>query len=190
LAAYVAGQHAVQGLYGLHGPARTLGVADDALAITRAPCAGRMSALGARALALSMLGRKREAREAIADVEAAFERLPRDITREKIAGGGWAEERLHHTRSYCAMYEIDGGERARADALRLYVEGDWRSRAQIKLHRATSEIDPQDAVATLTALSEAQRNDRFVRMMATRTLAACERARVAGAPALRELLAA
>jgi transcriptional regulator with XRE-family HTH domain len=99
LSAYVAGQHAVQGIYGLYGPAKTLVLADDALAVTRVPCAGRMSALGARALALAMLGRKREAREAIAAVEVAFERLPRDITREKIAGGGWAEERLHHTRS-------------------------------------------------------------------------------------------
>jgi hypothetical protein len=38
----------------------------------------------------------------------------RDVTREKVAAGGWAEQRLHHTRSYCEMYGVDGGERARA----------------------------------------------------------------------------
>jgi transcriptional regulator with XRE-family HTH domain len=188
LTAYVAGQHAVQGIYGLYAPAQALRLADDALAITRAPCAGGMSALGARALALSMLGRKRDARAAIADVEKAFERLPRDITRNKIAAGGWAEERLHHTRSYCAMYGGDGGDSARADALRLYVDADWRSRAQIKLHRAASEADAHDAVATLSALSDAQRRDRFVRMIAARALAVCERERVAGIAELRDVL--
>jgi hypothetical protein len=190
LTAYVAGKHAVQGIYGLYAPRQALALADDALAITRAPCAGRMAALGARAQALAMLGRKREARAAIASVEKAFERLPRDVTREKIGAGGWAEERLHHTRSYCAMYGGDGGESARADALRLYVDADWRSRAQIKLHRAASEVDAHHAVATLSGLNEAQRSDRFVRMIATRALSVCERERVAATAELRDVLRA
>jgi hypothetical protein len=116
LSAYVAGRHAVEGIYGLYAPAQALSLADDALAVTRAPCAGKMFALGTRAMALAMLGRTREGREALAGVEAAFERLPRDVTREKVAAGGWAEQRLHHTRSYCGMYGVDGGERARRGA--------------------------------------------------------------------------
>jgi transcriptional regulator with XRE-family HTH domain len=190
LTAYVAGQHALQGIYGLYAPRQALNLADDALAITRAPCAGSMSALGARALALSMLGRKREAGDAIADVEKAFERLPRDITRTKIGVGGWAEERLHHTRSYCAMYGVEGGESARADALRLTADALWRSRAQLKLHRAASDVDAHDAVATLSALSDAQRSDRFVRMIAARALTVCEHERVAGVAELRDVLSA
>ena len=188
LTAYVAGQHALQGIYGLYAPPQALVLADDALAITRAPCAGSMSALGARAQALAMLGRNREARATLASAEKAFERLPHDITREKVAGGGWAEERLHHTRSYCAMYGVEGGESARADALRLYADALWRSRAQTKLHRAASEADAHDAVTTLSALSDAQRSDRFVRMIAARALAVCERERVAGTAELREVL--
>lgn len=188
LTAYVAGQRAVQGIYGLYSPAQALALANGALAVTSAPCAGNMSALGARAQALAMLGRKREAREAIAGAEAAFERLPREVTREKIAAGGWAEERLHHMRSYCAMYGGEGGEGARAEALRLYVDAQWRVRAQVKLHRAASEADAHDAVATLSDLSEAQRRDRFVRMIAERALAVCERERVAGVAELRDVL--
>jgi transcriptional regulator with XRE-family HTH domain len=189
LIAYVAGQHAVQGIYGLYAPGQTLALANDALAVTRAPSAGRMAALGARAQALAMLGRTREARETLAGAQTAFERLPRDVTREKVAAGGWAEERLHHVRSYCAMYGVGGGEGAHAEALRLYAEALWRSRAQTRLHRAASEADPRDAVATLSALSEAQRNDRFVRMIAARALAVCERERVAGVGELRDALA-
>jgi transcriptional regulator with XRE-family HTH domain len=188
LTAYVAGQHALQGIYGLHAPAQTLTLANDALAVTRAPCAGRMAALGARAQALSMLGRRREARETLEGAQTTFERLPRDVTREKIAGGGWAEERLHHTRSYCAMYGVDGSEGAHAEALRLYADALWRSRAQTGLHRAAAEVDAHDAVATLAGLSEAQRRDRFVRMIAARALAVCERERVAGTAELRDVL--
>jgi hypothetical protein len=189
LTAYVAGQRAVQSIYGLYAPTQTLALADDALAVTSAPCAGRMEALAARAQALAMLGRTREARDTLASLEKAFERLPRDVAREKVAASGWAEQRLHHTRSYCAMYGVQGGESAHAQALRLYVDALWRSRAQIRLQRAASEADAHDAVATLSDLSEAQRSDRFVRMIAARALAACERERVAGAAELRDALA-
>jgi hypothetical protein len=105
---------------------------------------------------------------------------------------GWAEERLHHARSYCAMYGIDGGEPARTEALQLYPDADWRSRAQIKLHGAASEADAQDAVVTLCDLSDAQRRDRFVRMIAARVLASCESRDVsaAGVAELREVLSA
>jgi transcriptional regulator with XRE-family HTH domain len=192
LIAYATGRQAVQGLYGAYSPRHVVVVADEALTATSAPCAGRMKALTAKAEAQVMLGRQKAASDTLAILERTFERLPHDIMREKLSALGWAEERLHHARSYCAMYGIDGGEPARTEALRLYPDADWRSRAQIKLHRAASEADAQDAVATLSDLSDAQRRDRFVRMIATRALASCESrdASGAGVADLREVLSA
>jgi hypothetical protein len=89
-------------------------------------------------------------------LEGAFEQLPRDITREKLAGG-WPEERLHHARSEAATFGgIGGGDEAREAALALYPNVAWRSRTQIKLHRAAANADPGDAVATLASLDEPQ----------------------------------
>jgi transcriptional regulator with XRE-family HTH domain len=189
LTAYVAGQHAVHAHYG-GAPAQALALADDALAATSAPCAGRMHALSASAKALAVLGRKREARAALNAAEATFERLPRDITREKISVGGWAEERLHHTRSYVAAFGgVGDGEHARDAALTLYSPAAWRGPAQIELHRAAAEADAGYAAATLAALSDAQQSDRSVRWTAMRVLDACERKSVAGVAELREALA-
>lgn len=90
-----------------------------------------------------------------------------------------------------AMYGGEGGESAREDALRLYETADWRGPGQIKLHRAASEVDANDAVATLSHLSEAQRSDRFVRRTAMHVLDRADgTGAVAGVPELRELLAA
>ncbi len=188
LIAFVTGRQAVQGLYGAYSPRRVVILADEALRATRAPCTGRMAALGARAQALAMLGRQRSTSQALAALEHTFDRLPRDVTRDNLSARGWAEERLHHVRSYCAMYGVTAGEAAREEALRLYADGAWICRAQVKLHRAASEADPQDAVATLSDLSDTQRSDRFVRMIAARALAACEARAVAGTAGLREAL--
>lgn len=198
LMAYVSGQQAVQCLYGAYTPASALTLADEALAATAAPCAGRMKALGARAQALAMLRRTREAHEGLAALERTFERLPRDVTREKVSSLGWSEQRLHHTKSYCGMF-VGGGEEAREQALALYEDVMWRDPAQIRLHRATSMIASGDvregarhAAAVLAPLSAAQRSDRFIRRLAVGTLAAVpERARSEPAVTeLREVLAA
>ena len=165
--AYVAGKHAVQGLYGAYSSAQVLILADDALSATRVPCVGRMAALGARAQALAMLGRSRQARETFALLEREFERLPRDLTREKLSVLGYAEERMHNSRSFAGMF-IGGGEPAREEALRLYAAADWRGTAQVKLHRAVADGDAGYARDVLGALDEAQRNDRRVRLIARR----------------------
>ncbi|MGH8733006.1 MAG: helix-turn-helix domain-containing protein [Burkholderiales bacterium] len=170
LAAYVTGQRAVHALYG-GSVVRSLTLADHALRRTTAPCVGRMQALTAKAQALGLLGRKREARDALREAERAFERLPRDITREKVSSSGWAEERLHHTISYTSAFGgIGGGERAREAALALYPPVAWRGQAQVRLHRAAAERDAKLAIATLAELSEPQRSDRGVRLIAIRVL--------------------
>jgi hypothetical protein len=151
-----------------------------------------MAALAARAQALPMLGREREAREGLAALERTFARLPRDLAREKISPMSWGEERLHHTKSYCTMF-VGGGEEAREQALTLYDGVMWRDAAQVNLHSATSMIasgdvreGAQHATAVLAPLDDAQRSDRFVRQLALRALATVpEKAR--GEPAVAEL---
>jgi transcriptional regulator with XRE-family HTH domain len=194
LVAYVTGRQAVQGLYGAYSPRHVVMLADEALSASSAPCSGRTSALAAKAQALAMLGREKAANETLATLERTFERLPRDITREKLSALGWPEERLHHVRSYCGMYGTSpaAGEVARAEAVRLTADADWYSTTQLRLHRAATEADAQDAVATLGDLSESQQRDRFVRMIAARALVSCEArdARSAGVADLREVLSA
>jgi len=188
LGAYVAGQRSVHVLYG-GAPAHALRVADEALAVTNAPCAGRMHALSASAKAQALLGNTREALDALRATEATFERLPRDLTREKVSALGWAEERLHHTRSYAAAFGgIDGGDAAREAALTLYSPAAWRGPAQVKLHLAASERDTGYAAATLAALSDSQRHDRSVRLTAARVLRAAEQRGDARAAELREVV--
>jgi len=187
LAAFVTGQRAVHALYG-GSVAQSLTLADHGLRITTMPCAGRMQAGAAKAQALALLSRKQEARDALRELEATFERLPRDITRDKVTSLGWPEERLHHTISYVSAFGgLGGGEPARESAMKLYPPVAWRGPAQIKLHRAASEVDAQRAVATLSALSEAQRHDRGIHLIARRVIEACE-ARGAKTADLRAVL--
>jgi hypothetical protein len=150
--------------------AQVVVLADDALRATGAPCVGRMEALCAKAQALAMLKRPRQARETFREVEADFERLPRDVTRAKLSALGFAEERMHNSRSFGGMF-IGDGEPAREEALRLYAAADWRGAAQVKLHRAVADGDAGDAREVLDALDEAQRNDRRVRLIARRVAA-------------------
>ena len=170
LAAYVAGQRAVHALYG-GSVAQSLKIANHTLRLTAAPCAGRMQAGAAKAQALALLSRKQEARHALRELETTFERLPRDITRDKTTSLGWAEERLHHTISYASAFGgLGGGEPARESALKLYPPVAWRGPAQVELHRAAAEKDAKLAIATLSELSRPQRADRGVRLIAMRVL--------------------
>jgi transcriptional regulator with XRE-family HTH domain len=190
LIAYVTGRQAIEGLYGANSPAQVITIADEALSATTAPCTGRMEAIAAKAQALAALGRHRDASEALTSLERTFNRLPRDVTTEKLSLLGWPEQKLHHVRSYCSMYGTTpaAGEIARTEALRLYADAMWRGPVQIKLHQAASEADAPDAVAILSNLSDAQRSNKFVRMIAGRALAVCE-SRGADVTELRQVLA-
>jgi transcriptional regulator with XRE-family HTH domain len=191
LAAYVGGQHAYEGVYALYAPARALALADDALAMTDAPCPGRMHTLSARARALALLGRKREARGALRAIETAFERLPHGITGHAQIGG-WSEDRLHHAASFVAAFGGVGSAVAHDEALRAN-DGLWRCTTQIELHRAVGEVDASYAADALTSVSVEQRSDQFIRRLAARALASCEArggASAAGVAELREVLSA
>jgi transcriptional regulator with XRE-family HTH domain len=190
LASYVAGLHSDHVvLYFENTPAQALAVAEEALARTSTPCPGRMRALSTAARAHAVMGRQRAARKALATLERTFERLPRDVIRETISVAGWAEERLHHTRSYAAAYGgLAGGPGARGAALALYRPPAWRGPAQVRLHEAVTE-GPAYAVAALAELTPAQRADRTIRLTAVRTLNAC-RTRGADVRELREAIRA
>lgn len=190
LRANVMGLHAVEGVFGMHAPGRVLALANTALAITDAPCIGRQRALSARVRALALQGRKRETRNALTALEEGFERLPRAVTREKVGVDGWAEETLHNVKSFAGAFAgIDGGEAAREEALRLYSTALWRGPSQVKLHRAIDETDAQMALDALAPLTDAQRNDRLVRLVGLKALDACASRKVAGTAELREALA-
>ncbi len=184
LLAFVASRQAVQGVHGIYTPAQVLMLADDALNATSAPCTGRMHALSARAQALALLGREKQARAAMHEVARAFERLPRDVTRDRISATGWPEDRLH----FCASFVGSCSGQPYEDAAKLYSTAVWRGLAQIKLHRAGAETDAHEAINVLVSLSDAQRTDRFVRQTARRVIDACE-ARDVRTADLREALA-
>lgn len=184
LLAFVAARQAVQGVHGVYSPAQIVMLADDALKATSAPCTGRMHALSARAQGLALLGRDRQARAAMQAVERAFERLPRDVTRERVSALGWPEDRLH----FCASFVGSCSGTPYADADRLYSSTVWRGHAQVQLHQAAAEADAGYATKILSGLDDAQRKDRFVRLTATRALASCN-ARGADTGELRNALA-
>jgi hypothetical protein len=71
-------------------------------------------------------------------VEVAFERLPRDITREKLSSLGWPEERLHHVASFVGAFGGgDGGPRARrpCGSTRRPSASGWRYGLGSKMYR-------------------------------------------------------
>lgn len=190
LRAGIMGHHAVEGVFGLHSPNRVLALADQALAITDTPCIGRQRALSARARALALQGRAKETRNALTALEAEFERLPRSVTSEKIGVDGWSEEMLHNVTSFAGAFAgIDGGEAARNEALRLYPSALWRGPTQVRLHRAMAEADAPMALEVLSPLTDAQRKDRLVRLVALKALTACESRNAGGTGDLREVLA-
>jgi len=190
LQAGVMGLHAVEGVFGMHAPAHILALANRTLALTDAPCIGRQRALSARVRALALQGRKRETRNALTALEQGFERLPRDITREKIGVNGWAEEMLLNVTSFASAFAgVDGGEAAREEALRLYSTALWRGPTQVKLHRAIAKTDAHMALDALAPLTDAQRKDKLVRLVGLKALDACASRKVAGTAELREALA-
>jgi hypothetical protein len=190
LRAGIMGHHAVEGVFGLHSPTRVLALADQALAITDTPCIGRQRALSARVRALALQGRAKETRNALTALEAEFERLPRSVTSEKIGVDGWSEEDLHNVTSFAGAFAgIDGDEAARNEALRLYSSALWRGPTQVRLHRAIAEADALMALEVLSPLTDAQRKDWLVRLVALKVLSACESRDVGGTGDLREVLA-
>jgi transcriptional regulator with XRE-family HTH domain len=200
LRAFTCGRQAVLCLYGGYTPPQVLTITEELRASTTpTACAGTMEALGARAQALAVIGRERDSRDALAEMDGMLERLPSEVTRERVSVLGWSEQELRHAESYVYMHLGDTrrGEQARERALKLYPAETWKGPTQIRLHRAASLIAGGDvsegaqyAIRTLEPLSADQRSDRLVGKIAEHALAAVpERARDTTAVAeLREAL--
>ncbi|MGH2941728.1 MAG: helix-turn-helix domain-containing protein [Solirubrobacteraceae bacterium] len=188
LRAGIMGHHAVEGVFGLHSPNRVLALTDQALALTETPCIGRIRAFSGRVRALALQGRTKETRNALTALEAEFERLPRAITSEKIGVDGWSEAMLHNVTSFAGAFAGIGAEASREAALRLYSSALWRGPTQVKLHRSLAEADARMALEALGPLTDAQRKDRLVRLIALKVLSASEHRNVAGTDELRAVL--
>lgn len=181
LQAFVAARQAVHGQHGIYSPPQLVVLANDALAATKDPCVGRVLALSAKAQALALTGQAKPARHVLQGMESEFERLPSDLRRDRVTALGAPEDRLTFVASFLGAfadmpYPVDGAAN--------YSPVVWRGLAQVRLHRAAAEVDPQHAVAVLSSLKPAQRSDRFVHQTALRVLRRCE---AKNAPRTREL---
>lgn len=185
LRAFVAGRQAVQGQHGIYEPRQLLALADNALAATKDPCAGRMLALSAKAQALALTGQGKAALRVLAGMEREYERLPSDLRRDHVTAHGVPEDRLTFVASFLSAHGAMTYPAAGADGYSSVV---WRGYAQVRLHRAAAEGDPQHAIAVLSSLAPKQRDDRFVRQTALRVLRRCEAKHAPGTQDLHDAL--
>lgn len=202
LSAFVRGRQAVLALYGTHSPSDVLDLAEDAVAAGRgAPCTGVVSGLAARAQALAVAGQRGRAHIALGELADRFERLPAEITQERVSPFGWAAQRLHHVESYVhtRLGDTRRAGAAQDAALSLYTASNHRARAQVELHRAACLIIDgyvtdgiRHATDALQTLPYGHRTGTLVQGLARDTLAAVpDRARRLPAVAeYRELLVA
>jgi hypothetical protein len=135
---WVRGREVVRGLYERRPLPDMLELADEAASIAASPGVGTCEVAGGRAQALAVLGRASEARDALAEVHDAFERLPAHVVGDMATTWSWSEPNLRHTESFVYTHIGDDrrAEEAHDQALRLYPEHRTRARTQIQLHRA------------------------------------------------------
>ena len=96
---------------------------------------------------------------------------------------------MHNVTSFGGAFAGIGAEASREAALRLYSSALWRGPTQVKLHRSLAEADAGMALEALGPLTDAQRKDRFVRLVALKVLSASESRNAAQTAELREALA-
>lgn len=143
---WVRGREIVRGMYERRSLPALLALADEASAISQQPGMGTGSVLAGRAQVLAMLGRAAEAREALAVVRDASERLPETIARDAASMYGWPEHRLRYTESYVFTFlgDHERAEAAQDRAVRLFPDHMFREHAQVELHRAIGLVRSGD----------------------------------------------
>ncbi|MGH3567140.1 MAG: hypothetical protein ACRDRH_14135, partial [Pseudonocardia sp.] len=169
LHALVRGERAWFTLYSGGRPQEILQLADDAIDIAGgAPSVGAINAHAARAQVFARQGSHSESVAALADVEAAFERLPECVLSDRESEWGWAEQRLRHVQSWVYSYSgrVAAAAEAQQAALAAYPPSFWRGPTQIQLHRALCIVisgDPSEGarhiMRTLEALPPNRRHD-------------------------------
>ena len=163
---WIRGKEAIELLYTCRTPENGLAVAEEALSIGDFTRAG--SALAARAQALALLGRSREAKRAVQSIERTIASEALEDTETVF---GWPESRLRHTESYVYSHIGDSvnAHRAQDRAMILYRPSKERplrqSRALIGLHEGLcllreGYVDDgcQAAVKIINKLAESDRS--------------------------------
>lgn len=157
----IGGRRAVLGLYAPgSSPRVVLAIADDVVAASAGtPNAGTMSALAARAQVLALVGDKRGAYTALADLESTFERLDDTVTSERSTEWYWPENRLRHVRSFVHSHSGSFREAVASQdaAFALCDDPTSLGTAQLRLHRAMSVIvsgDPSEGVRYVSEVLE------------------------------------
>lgn len=158
LEAFARAKAAIQGLYEQRPFPVLLKRADEAIgAADGRPCAGVAVALAVHAQIRAMHGDAAGARDALARQEHVFDRLPEEVTADKLSVFGWPRERLLHTQSFAASYGsgLSSAAQAQREALDAYPATSVRERAQIHLHAALTEVRAGDVLTGLDMARDA-----------------------------------
>jgi len=138
---------------------------DEGIAFGSTNCSGRAGLLAARAQALAVQGRPREALEALRAVEASTDTMPSAILADAGSMHGWPEFRLLHTASYVQTHlamtdtnHVNAAMAAQDAAIKMYPAELRVELAWLEMHRATCLVlkgDLDDGVRyALTTLDE------------------------------------
>ncbi|MGW0810704.1 hypothetical protein [Nonomuraea sp. NPDC002799] len=175
---------AVQALYEERPLPVIMARIEEALAVSKnQPWRAPVSAYGAKAHLLALLGDHAAAAAALDDQARAFERLPNHIVQDTASLYGWPVERLLHSRSL--VYTLAGhpeADAARREAMAAYPRTEPRQAArarqiaQVELHQSIAEVRRGDVLSgldhardTLAALPPAD-HSRYVRRVAATVL--------------------
>ncbi|MEU4557190.1 helix-turn-helix transcriptional regulator [Actinoplanes sp. NPDC023936] len=137
---WVSGHEIMSGIYQERPLDVLAALADRATAECRssAPSAGKAELLGSQAEVLSLLGRDRDAQDALEALAETYENLPGSVTGLRDSFFGWPEHRMHHARSFTSSMtgHTTDAFSAQKTALKLYPTTKQVSRCQINLHHA------------------------------------------------------
>ncbi|GAA2332964.1 hypothetical protein [Dactylosporangium salmoneum] len=135
---WVYGHETTSGIYFGRPLDVVMTIADQGLAVSAAPTAGRAELLGGKAQALAIVGEHQAAARVLRTLEETFDQLPDRVTNRSKSIMGWPERRLRHAESF--VHSTAGAltlaTRAQDRALHLYAPSRVISRTQIELHRA------------------------------------------------------
>lgn len=144
--ALIHGRHAIVSLHNA-SPATVLDLADRAVALgASTPCVGVISGLSARAQALAIVGRSKDAARALNALIDMYTELPAAAMADPASEWSWAQYRLRYVESHVHSHAAltDHAHAAQDAALALYPVSNWKGPTQIELHRAATHIRSHD----------------------------------------------
>jgi hypothetical protein len=153
LVSFARSKAAIQALFEGRLPPQVLLVrASEAVKAAKGqPCPGLAVALALQAQVHAMQGDRVRAREALLEQGRVFQLMPTTITTNTTSVFGWPVSRLLHTRSFASTYDggLDDADQAQHEALDATPATSTRTRAQVRLHMALTEVRHGDVLAGL-----------------------------------------